>query len=115
MIWVQLVIRKLINQVISDLLYVLLSYISYLYILLHIAVDEDVFLLSNFPFFPILPGFTASGLSGRPAAVLNDILFEGQEQFFIEIVAVSGGVIGPLSTATVIIEDSNGKTYYRMI
>ena len=115
MIRVRLVIRKLIDQVISDLLYVYTSVLYIIPLLLHIAVDEDVFLLSNFPFFPILPGFTASGLSGRPAAVLNDILFEGQEQFFVEIVAVSGGVVGPLSTATVIIEDNNGKIYYRMI
>ena len=64
-------------------------------------------LLTNTPFFPILPGFIATGLGGSPAEALDDDLFEGEEQFFVEIVSVSGGVAGAASIATVIIEDDD--------
>ena len=71
-----------------------------------VAVGEDVEALVN-PFVTISAGTFASTLLGTD--LIDDSIVEETEMFFVEIVNVSIGAVGPQSRATIIIFDNDGE------
>ena len=69
-------------------------------------VGEDI-LIEDIPAFIVPPG--ATRVTDAIAFVRDDILFERDETFIVEIVSVSSGVIGERSTAQVTIFDNDRK------
>ena len=86
--------------------YQLISHALYSHSLSLFTVGEDVQFLGDNPLFTIPAGATMATLRG--VAIVDDIIFEGDESFIVEIVSLSFGVVGNGATQVEIIDD-DGK------
>ena len=87
---------------------------SVLYLRLHYTlpplplVGEDVEELET-TVFEFEPGITDAPLPALTTVIEDSVLEDERESFSVEIVSVSEGVIGEVSTATVIIPDDDSE------